>query len=152
MKKAIKIILVILWMTLIFCFSNQKADDSSKLSDGLIVKVASIFVDKNLSTKDKEIILERYTTVVRKTAHFSIYLILGILVISLLLEYNIKYIILVSLITCLLYSISDEVHQLFIEGRSGEVRDVLIDTTGSLVGISAYYFISKKYKIVNKKD
>ena len=152
MKKTIKIILVILWMAIIFCFSNQKADDSSNLSDGLIVKVASIFVDKNLSTKDKEIILEKYTTIVRKTAHFSIYLILGILVISLLLEYNIKHIILVSLITCLLYSISDEVHQLFIEGRSGEVRDVLIDTTGSLVGIGAYYFISKKYKIVNKKD
>ena len=152
MKKTIKIILVILWMTIIFCFSNQKADDSSKLSDGLIVKVANIFVDKNLSTKDKEIILEKYTTIVRKTAHFTIYLILGILVISLLLEYNIKHIILVSLITCLIYSISDEVHQLFIEGRSGEVRDVLIDTTGSLVGIGAYYFISKKYKIVNKKD
>ena len=144
MKKIIKLTLVILWMTLIFCFSNQKADDSSKLSDGLIVKVANIFVDKNLSTKDKEIILERYTTVVRKTAHFTIYLILGILVISLLLEYNIKHIILVSLITCLIYSISDEVHQLFIEGRSGEVRDVLIDTTGSLVGIGAYYFINKK--------
>ena len=144
MKKAIKIILVILWMAIIFCFSNQKADDSSKLSDGLIVKVANIFVDKNLSTKDKEIILEKYTTVVRKTAHFSIYLILGILVISLLLEYNIKHIILVSLIICLLYSISDEVHQLFIDGRSGEVRDVLIDTTGSLVGIGAYYFINKK--------
>ena len=152
MKKLIKITLVILWMTLIFLFSNQKADDSSKLSDGLIVKVANIFVDKNLSTKDKEIILERYTTIVRKTAHFTIYLILGILVISLLLEYNIKHIILVSLITCLIYSISDEVHQLFIEGRSGEVRDVLIDTTGSLVGIGAYYFISKKYKMVNKKD
>ena len=103
MKKLIKIILVILWMSLIFCFSSQKADDSSKLSDGLIVKVANIFVDKNLSTKDKEIILERYTTIVRKTAHFTVYLILGILVISLLLEYNIKHIILVSLITCLLY-------------------------------------------------
>ena len=145
MKKTIKIILVILWMAIIFCFSNQKADDSSKLSDGLIVKVANIFVDKNLSTKDKEIILEKYTTIVRKTAHFAIYLVLGILVINFLCEYNIKHIILASIMVCLLYSITDEVHQLFIEGRSGEVRDVLIDTIGSFVGIYSYYIFKNKF-------
>ena len=151
MKKLIKLILVILWMILIFCFSNQKAEDSSKLSDGLIVKVANVFVDNNLSNEKKEVILNTYTTLVRKTAHFGIYLILGILVINLLIEYdiNIKYLILISLVICLLYSISDEVHQLFIGGRSGEVRDVLIDSTGSLAGICSYYLVKKKNKSRN---
>lgn len=139
---------MILWMSLIFCFSNQKADDSSKLSDGLIVKVANVFVDNNLSNEKKEVILNKYTMLVRKTAHFGIYLILGILVINLLIEYNIniKYLILISLVICLLYSISDEFHQLFIKGRSGEVRDVLIDSTGSLVGICSYYLVKNKNK------
>ena len=149
MKRLIKIILIILWMILIFCFSNQKAEDSSKLSDGLIVKVANVFVDNNLSNEKKEVILNKYTTLVRKTAHFGIYLILGILVINLLMEYdiNIKYLILISLMICLLYSISDEFHQLFIEeGRSGEVRDVLIDSTGALVGICSYYLVKNKNK------
>ena len=145
MKKTFKLILIILWMLLIFFFSNQKAADSSKLSDGLIVKVANIFVDKNLSTKDKEIILEKYTTIVRKTAHFGIYLVLGGLVINLLMEYNIKHVILVSLIVCLLYSVSDEIHQLFIKGRSGELRDIIIDSSGSLLGIYSYYLIKKKF-------
>lgn len=145
MKKLIKLTFVILWMAIIFFFSNQKADDSGKLSDGLIVKVANVFVDKDLSTNEKEIILEKYTTIVRKTAHFGIYLVLGILVINLLCEYNIKHIILISLIVCLLYSITDEVHQLFIEGRSGEVRDVLIDSVGSFVGIYCYHFIRNKF-------
>lgn len=144
MKKLIKLILLILWMALIFFFSNQKADDSSKLSDGIIIKVANVFVDKDLSISEKEIILEEYTTIVRKTAHFGIYLVLGILVINLLCEYNVKHIILVSIIVCLLYSITDEVHQLFIEGRSGEVRDVLIDTSGSFAGICSYYIIKNK--------
>lgn len=144
MKKLIKLTLVILCMALIFFFSNQKADDSSKLSDGIIVKVANVFVDKDLSTNEKETILEKYTTIVRKTAHFGIYLVLGILVINFLCEYNIKHIILVSIIVCLLYSITDEVHQLFIEGRSGEVRDVLIDTSGSFVGVCSYYIIKNK--------
>ena len=145
MKKIIKLTFIILWMTLIFLFSNQKADDSSKLSDGLIVKVANVFVDKNLSTSKKETILEKYTTIVRKTAHFAIYLVLGILVINFFCEYNIKHIILASIMVCLLYSITDEVHQLFIEGRSGEVRDVLIDTIGSFVGIYSYYIFKNKF-------
>ena len=145
MKGLIKLTLVIIWMTIIFLFSNQKADDSSKLSDGIIVKVANVFVDRDLSTNEREAILEKYTTIVRKTAHFGIYLVLGILVINFLCEYNIKHIILVSIIVCLLYSITDEVHQLFIEGRSGEVRDVLIDTSGSLVGIYSYYIFKNKF-------
>lgn len=151
MKKLIKLTLVILWMILIFCFSNQKAEDSSKLSDGLIVKVANVFVDNNLSNEKKEIILNKYTTLVRKTAHFGIYLILGILVINLLIEYdiNIKYLILISLVICLLYSISDEFHQLFIEGRSAEVRDCLIDIAGSLVGICSYSLVKNKNKSRN---
>ena len=144
MKKLIKLILVILWMLLIFSFSNQKAIDSSKLSDGLIVKVANIFVDKALSKEKQEEILEKYTTIVRKTAHFVIYLILGILVINLFIEYDIKHLILISLLVCLLYSISDEFHQLFIDGRSGEVRDIIIDTIGSLTGIISYYILRRK--------
>ena len=144
MKKLIKLIFVILWMLLIFSFSNQKAEDSSKLSDGIIVKVANIFVDKELSIEKQEEILEKYTTIVRKTAHFVIYLILGILVINLVCEYNVKHLILISLLICLLYSISDEFHQLFIVGRSGEIRDILIDTVGSLSGITAYYILRKK--------
>lgn len=149
MKKIIKLILVILWMALIFIFSNQKADDSSKLSDGLIVKVANIVIKKDLSTAKKDEIIDRYTTIVRKTAHFTIYLILGILVINLLMEYNIKHIIIISLIICFLYSTSDEIHQLFVDGRSGEVKDVLIDTTGSLAGIYGYYFLKRKCKSRN---
>lgn len=145
MLKLIKLTLVIIWMTIIFLFSNQKADDSSKLSDGIIVKVANVFVDRDLSTNEREAILEKYTTIVRKTAHFAIYLVLGILVINFLCEYNIKHIILVSIIVCLLYSITDEVHQLFIEGRSGEVRNVLIDSAGFLVGIYSYYIFKNKF-------
>ena len=144
MKKIIKLTLVILWMLLIFSFSNQKAKDSSKLSDGIIVKVANVFVDKELSIEKQEEILEKYTTIVRKTAHFVIYLILGILVINLFIEYDIKHLILISLLVCLLYSISDEFHQLFIDGRSGEIRDIIIDTIGSLTGIISYYILRRK--------
>jgi len=151
MKKLFKLILVTLWMSVIFGFSNQKAEDSSKLSDGLIIKVAKVFVDKDLSIEKQEKLLDKYTKVVRKTAHFSIYLILGVLVVNLLFEYNTnKKIILFSILICIIYSITDEFHQLFVPGRSGEVRDVLIDSSGALVGIGLYKFFMNKIKSKHK--
>lgn len=147
MKKVIKLTLVILWMLVIFCFSNQTGDESGKVSEGLIVKVANIMVDDNLTDKKRQEVVDKYVIFTRKLAHFSIYLILGILVINLLIEFNIKNIFLLSLLGCLLYAASDEVHQLFIPGRSGEVRDVLIDTIGSCVGICSYFVIKNKFKI-----
>jgi VanZ family protein len=56
---------------------------------------------------------------------------------------NKKYI-LYSLLICLIYSISDEVHQIFVPGRSGEVFDVLIDTLGSFIGINILYKIKSR--------
>ena len=59
-------------------------------------------------------------------------------------EYNIKTKILVSITLCFLYALSDEIHQLFIIGRSKEFKDVLIDTAGSFIGINIYNIINKK--------
>lgn len=149
MKKVIYSILIIIWMTVIFCLSNQPADDSSSLSDGFISStignVYKVF-NKNISSEDLEEIKVKYTHPVRKMAHFTIYMILGILVTLLVREYNISFYkcILISLLVCLLYSISDEIHQTFVTGRSGEVRDVLIDTCGSFIGIFVFNKLFKK--------
>ena len=133
MKKIIiKILLVILWMILIFCFSNQVSDDSTRLSDGFI-KNTICKVNKGDCNKT----IEKTFTPVRKCAHFCVYLILGLLVMN-CFKIDKKYV-LYSLLICLLYSISDEIHQIFVSGRSGEVLDVLIDTCGSFLGISALY-------------
>ncbi len=151
MKKVFKLVLLILWMILIFCFSNQRADDSSKLSDGVIVKVASVLVKDDLTNNKKDELIDKYTFIIRKTAHFSIYLILGILSINLLSSFDIKRIIAFSSLICFIYACTDEFHQLFVIGRSCEVRDVLIDTLGSLTGILIYYknkiYILKRQKL-----
>ena len=151
MKKVFKLMLLILWMILIFCFSNQKADDSSKLSDGVIVRVASVFVKGDLTKNKKDELIDKYTFIIRKAAHFSIYLILGIFSINLLSSFDIKRIIAFSGLICFIYACTDEFHQLFIMGRSCEMRDVLIDTLGSFVGILIYYktklYINKRQKL-----
>ena len=141
MKKIISIILVVIWMGIIFCFSNQNADDSSKISDGFITTIINFFVDDDLSIDEKELLLEKCSFYVRKLAHFTLYFVLGILVLNLLYQYNLKNKLLIGIVICIIYSCSDEFHQLFISGRSGEVGDVIIDGIGSLFGILFYKFV-----------
>lgn len=148
-RKVIKIILVLLWIVMIFLLSNEEAVKSSKKSDGLIIKSVELFTGKSLSDQEKEKVLKYLVFPVRKCAHLSLYLILGILVISLLREYMVinTKLVLLSLLICFLYACSDEIHQLFVPGRSGEVRDVLIDTLGACLGVSFYYLVFRKKKM-----
>ena len=148
-RKVIYSILIVLWMIIIFSLSNQPASDSTELSDGFISNtignVYKVF-NKNISSDELNDIKVKYTHPVRKMAHFTIYMILGILVTLLVREYNVSFYkcLFISLLVCLLYSISDEVHQLFVSGRSGEIRDVLIDTSGSFIGIFVFNKLFRK--------
>lgn len=148
-RKVIKIILVLLWMVMIFLLSNEEAVKSSKKSDGLIIKSVELFTGKSLSDQEKEKVLKYLVFPVRKCAHLSLYLLLGILVISLLRGYMVinTKLVLLSLLICFLYACSDEIHQLFVPGRSGEARDVLIDTLGACLGVSFYYLVFRKKKM-----
>lgn len=137
-------------MILIFRFSHQPAVVSSKLSGGIVSFVTNLLIKIfNISVLSYDLL----HTLVRKTAHFTIYLILGILVFNALcqserfLRVRWKRLLWKALIICFLYAISDEFHQLFIPGRSGEVRDVLIDTCGALLGIGTYYLFILKRKL-----
>ena len=145
-KKIIKIVLLLLCMILIFSFSSDNGSNSSKKSDGLIIRIYQSITHNKLSDKEKEIIVDKYVIPVRKSAHIIVYLILGVLSISLIKEYRLIDIkaLIISIIFCFLYACSDEIHQLFVMDRSGEVLDVLIDSIGSFIGIYLYYLVYKK--------
>lgn len=49
-----------------------------------------------------------------------------------------------SLLICILYAISDEIHQVFVPGREAQVKDVIIDSGGAAVGIGVYLIINRK--------
>jgi len=144
MKKIVKSILLTICLVSIFLFSHQPATVSTKTSTGTIKTVVSVFY-RNISNSELEEIVSIYETFIRKTAHLIIYLILGILTYIFVIEFmdNYKKAYLFSLLFCLLYAISDELHQYFIPGRSNEIRDVLIDCLGSTIGISIIYTIQK---------
>lgn len=154
-RKTIFLILIIINCITIFHFSNQVADTSSASSGrvvSLVMKVLPQF--KNIEEHQKEHIAnEVLQPIVRKLAHFSIYTLLGFLTINFALTYKQeKYkSILCSWIFGSVYAISDEIHQLFILGRSCEFRDVCIDSLGVLTGIAIMIIIIKIFDILKHK-
>lgn len=137
MKKAVLWILIILWMAVLFGFSSQEATESKKVSSGLITAIVELFDFSNsLSPEKTQAIAENLTFIVRKSAHFIAYAILGSLVFCLAGEYKLygKRQFLLSIAVAFLYACSDEFHQTFVKGRSGEIRDVTIDTIGATFG------------------
>jgi VanZ family protein len=79
-----------------------------------------------------------YDHILRKGAHISEYAVLAWLVSWAWSRVKHHWYILAL---CLTYAASDEIHQLFIRDRSGQLIDVVIDTVGILIGI----FLYKKY-------
>jgi VanZ family protein len=88
-------------------------------------------------------LVAKFNHVVRKFGHFGIYFTLGILVLNALTVSGVRGFkgFIFSLVFCILYAISDEVHQLFVLGRGAQVVDVLIDSLGAFVGIGMYRVI-----------
>lgn len=109
-----------LWMGLIFYLSHQDGNTST-MQSGLVLDFF-----KSLGINIPVDALPKYAGFIRKTAHFTEYAILYFLLSRIPLKP----------ITCfsvlLLFSLSDEWHQSFIPGRSGQVSDVVIDLLGGI--------------------
>ena len=140
-------------MIFIFFMSAQNASESSKLSGGFIRLIAPIFKPgfNMLSEIEQSEFVSSLQKLVRKLAHFSIYTALGASLATGIFTLNIKKIALrpiFSFIIGAFYAVSDEFHQSFIPGRSGELRDVLIDSSGVLLGV---VFITLIYIVFKRK-
>ena len=81
-----------------------------------------------------------------ESSYKSDYFILGIALVSFLREFSISIqkLLLLSIFLAFLYACSDEVHQLFIPGRTGRAFDVFIDTLGASSGVLLYYLLFRK--------
>ena len=133
-------------MATIYGFSSQVAEESKKTSSKVITKIVeTIDVKKELTHTQKEKIAEDLTFVVRKGAHFSIYALLGALIFLLASEYDfsMKKCVITAITASFVYACSDEFHQMFVKGRSGELRDVLIDTLGAIAGCLFIMIVKK---------
>lgn len=144
MRNRIRIFRVFAWLAWgavtvsIFLFSAQNADESSQVSLGLLHRILGVIVPgfDTMSVEERVALLELYHSLIRKAAHFTIYLVWGGILSMILRSYRCGWKPVLALVCTagLLYAGSDELHQSFVSGRSGQVSDVLLDTTGVFVG------------------
>ncbi len=154
-KKIILAMLIILVNIIIFMFSGQDGKTSESVSDKVTITVIDKYEeikDKTYTEPQKNKIVKDVRFFVRKSAHFSIYFILGVLVYLFIGCYDVKRPVVLAIIVCSMFAGLDEVHQLFSPGRTARLYDVLIDTLGSSVGMLVVVGIDKiRYRMGSKK-
>lgn len=146
-RKEIFLSLAIIWMLVIFVFSAQKSEESTKLSNGAgryVVTTVNEVMDKGWDEEKVEEYALAIDHPVRKLAHATEYAILALLWFGALGSKP------QAVVIAFLYACTDEFHQLFVPGRAGLFTDVLIDTSGALAAMIIAWLICFIGKSFNK--
>lgn len=145
-------LLVFIPMLMIYTLSSQPSTQSKETSKEVVVQVLDTVMPKEEIT---EPVVEKYQFPVRKAAHFGIFMLLGFCMYNAFLQsFKFHHLInmLLSFLGSVLYAISDETHQNFVDERGPSATDVLIDSSGALIGILLLWLFNLLYpKIMNKK-
>ncbi|MCU7201159.1 VanZ family protein [Turicibacter sanguinis] len=150
------IILVFSVMRLIFNLSAQSGSQSGSLSNSLYLFLRRFeFLGQLLHYWDQLVIKVLYmlnleelypllfstysnwNVIIRKWAHFGIYMSLGIASMGVFTyAFNFYKAFIITLYVGAFFAFTDEVHQLFVDGRSGQISDFGIDVLGLVTGIT----------------
>lgn len=122
--------LVIGIMIFIFSMSSANAQESSEMSNSLLLKIMEITG------------IEISSHFIRKTAHFCEFALLSFLLTNAVFTtFKKKKAGLFAFPCACLYAVTDELHQLFSDGRACSVKDMLIDSSGALLGAVLFSII-----------
>lgn len=183
--------LSILQMCFIFIMSSFGHNSSDAQSNLFVDFIAQNFPHVRHGLENNLISLSTLIFLVRKTAHFTEYAILGSLFFINLrnrLKSNntltensklqttktlakknpntqltktiakkaplnsVKYALAMSIFLSFLYACTDELHQIFVPGRSAQFRDILIDTLGASIGTIITYLIIKLFNKIKTRS
>ena len=144
---------IIVWTALvlitgaIFLFSAQTADQSSDLSRSVLREILKKLIPnyEAMGTEEQRQMILLYHHLVRKIAHFMVYLLWGGLLSALVYLYGLSRAkqALIVLSAGFIYACSDEFHQLFIPGRGAQWSDVFLDFSGVAAGLVIFWLISR---------
>jgi VanZ family protein len=140
-------------MCIIFIFSSKTATESGQSSMEIANTLVSAYeytTNNQLDMEYRQDILPKLDHIVRKVAHGMEYAILAASIVFhfWVQGYNTRKIFFLAILISGMYAGTDEFHQLFIDGRSGQITDVGIDTLGACIGtiITLCVFLSIKKK------
>lgn len=143
---------IIVWAALglitgaIFLFSAQTADQSADLSRSVLREILKKLIPnyEALDAAEQRQMILLYHHLIRKGAHFMVYLLWGGLLSALVYLYGLSRAkqALIVLSAGFVYACSDEFHQLFIPGRGAQWSDVFLDFSGVAAGLAVFWIIS----------
>ena len=143
---------VLALMGMIFVFSSQPAELSNQTSGGIVQLILDLFFPgfEKYDPARQAQITETVVLFVRKGAHFTEYALLGLALLVHIMVWRKRRRISrpcpLALGIGALYAASDELHQVFVPGRSGELSDVLLDCAGVASGIVLLWLLMRKRK------
>ena len=148
--------LLLAWMGVIFCLSAQTAEISSGNSGRVVVFLLKHFYPsfRTLSEEAKAELTGNFQFFVRKGAHVFLYAVLGILSFLSVLTYRsvkLGHRALIAGAVCAVYAALDEWHQTIVSGRSGELRDVLIDSIAAVTAILLLWLLCVRIKSIYRR-
>ena len=118
-------ILALLWAGLIFYFSAQSGEASAQVSGEFMSPFSQLLT---------ALLGEAGHTFVRKCAHFFLYAVLMALTTAGFRRREGLRTFALPFALCVLYAVSDEVHQFFVPGRACRLYDVGVDALGCAAG------------------
>ncbi len=138
MTKSRKIYIAVAWvlvaicMGIIFYLSAQNGEESSDLSGSLVDKILAFFkldIDEGL---------------LRTIAHCLEFMGLSVLAFNAIYStWETKFTPIIAFFGTVTYAITDEIHQIFVPERAFQITDILVDSTGALIGVIASFIILK---------
>lgn len=143
-KIIVYLVLAIISMLIIFTFSSKNSGSSNSTSKKLIDGGVTIYESITNNKVNHKKIVNKLNYPVRKLAHFTLYLILGFFVYEFLLLTSIPHKEIIAILICFIYSVTDEIHQVFVSGRTGQILDIIIDTMGAITMVLMYRYIRKR--------
>ncbi len=146
--------LVLCWMFVIGSFSAQPGAESGSLSRGVAkkaVRVEEKLSGKTYTDKERDVKIESMQFPIRKLAHMTEYAVLAVLLALHLGCYafglkNLRLRLFLTWLIAAAYAAADEVHQLFVDGRSGSFVDVCIDSAGAFLGVLCFAILFRGYR------
>lgn len=134
--------LAALWAALIFYFSAQSGEASAAVSEEFISPFSRILT---------ALLGEAGHTFVRKCAHFFLYCVLMCLAVCAYRSGGGKRIFLWPFALCVLYAVSDEIHQYFVPGRACRIYDIGVDALGCLAGAFCLWLVRQAVARIRAK-
>lgn len=136
-------VLAIVWMCIIFAFSAQTKEESGAVSESFTYHMVSstrTFFHLDLSDARVKEIADAIEGLVRKVAHMMEYGFLAVLLYIWIGQWEMSFLRRggTAVGATAVYAATDEIHQLFVAGRSGRFSDVCIDSAGAVAGVLVF--------------